>query len=174
MKITYCDTPSSRASGIVNEAISGEQHAELAKIGEAFWLVASPNLSEEIEAVKIEAAYINHENKMTAVRFRIAFNPFLRFKGHQSAKIINLSGLWDIDRKIFWYTHEDISGTIFPTNSGSRFDLTLNTHEEVARCLLWGLTKVIEKTSYSLNNEAKHLADQANRVRGASIQAITG
>lgn len=173
MKLTICDTPSSSASGIVNEVISGEQHAELAKIGEAFWLVVSQNLSEEIEAVKIEAAYINHDNKMTAVKFRIALNPFLRFKGHQSAKIINLSGLWDIGRKIFWYTHEDISGTIFPTNSGDCFDLTLSTHEEVVRCLLLGLTKVIEKASYSLNNEAKHLADQASRVRRVSLQAVT-
>jgi hypothetical protein len=173
MKTAICDTPSSRASGIVNEPITANQRRILVELSTAIWL-AGKEMRDEIEAVEIQAGHIDHKGTMRSIKVRLAFNPFLSgYSSHLSPKIINASGLWDIDRKLFWYAQEEPAGSRnFPTEATNELKLSWGSYEEVAGFLLEGLAKIIDKIRYSLLNEASHLEGVATRVRRSSMRAI--
>lgn len=173
MKITINDVPLSQApkDGLYyHETVLDEQYARLAALGAAFRIVARDqryfNIGEEIEAVKIEAAYINPELEITHIKFRIAFKPFLRYTGHLSPGTIRMSALWEVKNQELLYVDRDETSDIsFPRNINQRFHLKKNDTEELIKLLFEALAKTIEKTSDPLQNEHFHLEEMANRVR---------
>lgn len=173
MKITVSDVPLSQApkDGLYyHDTISEEQYAQLAELGAAFRIAARDqryfNIGEEIEAVKIEAAYLNHELEITHIKFRIAFKPFIRYTGHLSPDTIRMSALWEVRHQELLYVDKDeTSDKSFPRNTCQRFHLKKNDTEELIRLLFEALARTVEKAGEPLQNEHFHLEELANRVR---------
>lgn len=169
MKITINDVPLECAGGNSGRVISAEQYAKLTEIGAAFRANASNecfSLSREIEAVKIEAAYINGSSEITAVKFRLAFYPWQGFGEHLSAKTINLSALWEISHNRLCYAGEDTpSDNNFSRVRCDQLKLQTNSSGEVAKRLLEALAKTVEKVADTLDCESKYLTEVADRIR---------
>jgi hypothetical protein len=172
MKITISDKPlDSQKEGV--SVISDKQYKKLEGLGSAFQVASSPKFSLEIEAVKIEAAYINYASEMTAIKFRIAFNPFLDFHGRQLAKDISMTALWEVNTNILWFNGWEVTSAVyvnFPRDRSDRMDLTAISPEEFASYLLEALAKTVEKVCFSLNKESEHLQTKADQLRRSGMR----
>lgn len=172
MKITISDMPLDKHERINMGAVSDEQYKRLSAIGTAFRSATNAELRREIEAVKIEAAYIDWYENMIAIRFSVAFNPFLEFKEHHSTGIIKLYALWEKVSHTMWYNDDPMISQVygnFPHYRSRALDLTTDSPEEIADHLLGALAGIIEDTNDSLRGESKHLEKTTNRIRDAIL-----
>lgn len=171
MKITISDTPSRHPSGIINLTLPNKEYGKLIKLGAIFRIAIEnrcPKMFLNIEAVKIEAENTDHDLRIEIVKFRIAFNAFSDFENLLPIKIINVSGLWDIDHSAFWYNNEikeTVSGRRFLYDDAKKFNLKTNIPEEAVDCMLEALAKTIEKISDALYGASKCLKEKADQIR---------